>query len=161
MPISMFDASVPVFIRGLTVLSSLLDKGEAHVGTAETDLAPDMLTLAGPVQRASDSAKFAVARLTGSEAPSFADDEETLDALRDRCRITVSYLRSVAPDLFAGSETRSVTFGGGAFQRTLMGDAYLLTFALPNFFFHVATAYDILRHEGVSIGKRDYLGPYG
>ena len=165
MPISMFDASVPVFVRGLTVLSSLLDKGESHVGTAESDLAearlaPDMLTLAGQVQRASDTAKFAAARLTGSEAPSFADDEETFDALRDRCTITISYLRGFAPEIFAGSETRSIAFGAGPSKRTLLGDAYLLTFALPNFFFHVTTAYDILRHEGVPIGKRDYLGPF-
>lgn len=162
MPISMFDASVPVFVRSLTALSGLLDKAESHAGLAliEARLAPDMLTLAGQVQRASDSAKFGAARLTGTEAPSFADDEVTFDALRERCAKTIAYLRGFAPDAFAGSETRSVTFGGGAFRLTLPGDAYLLSFALPNFFFHVTTAYDILRHGGVPIGKRDYLGPY-
>ena len=163
MPISMFDASIPVFIRSLTVLSDLLDKGERHAGLAGVDLvaarlAPDMLTLAGQVQRASDSAKFGAARLTGTEAPSFADDETTFDALRERCAKTISYLRGFTPDAFADSETRSVTFGGAASKRTLPGQAYLLSFALPNFFFHVTTAYDILRHEGVPIGKLDYLG---
>ena len=165
MPISMFDASVPVFVRGLAVLSDLLAKGERHAALAEADLvgarlAPDMMTLAGQVQRASDTAKFGAARLTGRAAPSFADDEATFAALRDRCARTIAYLRGFAPDAFAGSEARTVSFGGGASGRTLPGDAYLLSFALPNFFFHVATAYDILRHEGVPIGKRDYLGPY-
>ena len=164
MPVSMFDASVPVFVRGLTVLSDLLDKGERHAGPAAAELlgarlAPDMLTLAGQVQRASDSAKFGAARLTGTEAPSFADDETTFAALRGRCERTVAYLRGFAPDAFSGGETRSVTFGGAANRRTLPGEAYLLSFALPNFYFHVATAYGILRQAGVPIGKRDYLGP--
>ena len=162
-PISMYDASVPVFVRSLAVLSDLLDKGGRHAGTAATDLvqarlAPDMLTLAGQVQRASDSAKFGAARLTGSVAPSFEDNEATIDELRDRCARTISYLRDLAPDAFTDCETRTVTFGGAASKRTLPGAAYLLTFAVPNFFFHVATAYDVLRQEGVPIGKRDYLG---
>lgn len=165
MPIAMYDATVPVLVRGLTVLSDLLDKGERHAGDAAADLAgarlaPDMLTLAGQVQRASDTAKFAAARLTGGEAPPFADDETTLHALRDRCARTIAFLRGVEPGAFAASETRIVTFGGGASKWTLPGETYLLAFALPNFFFHVATAYDILRHAGVPIGKRDYLGPY-
>ena len=117
-----------------------------------------MLTLAGQVQRASDSAKFGAARLTGSVAPSFEDNEATIDELLDRCARTISYLRDLAPDAFTDCETRTVTFGGAASKRTLVGAEYLLTFALPNFFFHVATAYDVLRHEGVPIGKRDYLG---
>ena len=167
MQVSMFGASVPVFVRGLTVLSGLLDKGVEHArkhGLAEATLvearlAPDMLTLAGQVQRASDSAKFGVARLTGTEAPSFNDDEATFDALQDRCSKTIAYVRSIVPEAFAGSETRSITFGG-ATKTTLPGEAYIFSFALPNFFFHLTTAYDILRHEGVPIGKRDYLGSY-
>lgn len=167
MPISMFDASVPVFTRGLTVLSGLLDKGAryaAEQGIAEADLvggrlAPDMLTLAGQVQRASDSAKFGAARLTGTEAPAFADDETTIAALRERCAKTIAYLGQVQRDGFDGSETRSVTFGSKDAPWTMVGDAYLLSFALPNFYFHVTTAYDILRHKGVPIGKRDYLDP--
>jgi uncharacterized protein len=168
MPLTLYDASIPVFTRGLTILSTLLDKAEAHAsetGAApesyvEARLAPDMLTLAGQVQRASDTAKFGGARLTGTQAPSFADTETTFDQLRARCADTIAYLGTLPPDAFAGRETQAVTFGGGAFQQTLSADRYLLQFALPNFFFHVTTAYDILRHRGVPVGKRDYLGPF-
>ena len=164
MPLSMYDASVPVFKRGLGVLSTLIAKGEAHGGDAAAlvgaRLAPDMLTFAGQVQRANDSAKFAAARLTGGTGPSFPDDETTLAQLRDRCTATIAYLDTVTAEAFEGSETRSVTFGGGDNKWTLVGTAYLLSFALPNFYFHVTTAYDILRHQGVAIGKRDYLGPF-
>lgn len=135
--------------RGLTILSTLLDKAEAYAAesgtvpasTIEARLAPDMLTLAGQVQRASDTAKFAAARLTGTDAPSFADDETTFDQLRERCAKTIAYLRTVAPSAFKDSEARTITFGGGANRWTLPGDRYLLQFALPNFFFHVTTAY--------------------
>ena len=167
MTLSMYDASVPVLTRGLTILSALLDKGEAHgaetgaasSSTIEARLAPDMLTLAGQVQRASDTAKFAAARLTGTDAPSFADEETTFGQLRERCARTVAYLHDVPSAAFESSEARTVTFGGGANKWTLPGDRYLLQFALPNFFFHVTTAYNILRHAGVPVGKRDYLGP--
>ena len=168
MPLSMFDASVPVLTRGLTILSTLLEKGEKHAAENGTDeaalvgarLAPDMLPLAGQVQRASDTAKFAAARLTGTEAPSLPDDETTIDQLRQRCAKTIAYLERVERSGFEDSEQRLVTFGGGANKWTLPGDRYLLTFALPNFFFHVTTAYDILRHRGVPVGKRDFLGPF-
>ncbi|WP_018263347.1 DUF1993 domain-containing protein [Methylobacterium sp. WSM2598] len=166
MSLSLYDASVPVFTRGLTV-STLLDKAEAHAAgsgaalstSVEARLAPDMLTLAGQVQRASDTAKFGAARLTGTQAPSFADDETTFDQLRERCAKTIAYLGTVAPETFAGSETRIVTFGGWANASTLRGDRYLFQFALPTFF-DVTTAYDILQHEGVPVGKCDYLGRY-
>lgn len=168
MSFSLYDASVPVFRRGLTILPTLLDKAETHAGETggdlasyvEARLAPDMLTLAGQVQRASDTAKFGAARLSGREAPSFADDEMTLNQLRERCAKTLAYLDTFSPQHFEGSEARSITFGGGASKWTLPGDRYLLEFALPNFFFHIATAYDILRHRGVPVGKRDYLGSY-
>jgi uncharacterized protein len=168
MPLTLYEASVPVFTRGLTILSTLLDRAEAHADQTgapaasyvEARLAPDMLTLAGQVQRASDTAKFGGARLTGVQAPSFADEETTFAQLRERCARTVAYLGTLAPAAFAGSDTRAVTFGGGANQRTLPADRYVLQFALPNFFFHVTTAYDILRHMGVPVGKRDYLGPF-
>jgi hypothetical protein len=168
MSLTLYEASVPVFTRGLTILSSMLDKAEAHAsgnGVAiasyiEARLASDMLTLAGQVQRASDTAKFGAARLTATEAPSFADEEVTLDQLRERCAKTVAYLGTFAAGSFEGGDTRAVTFGGGANKQTLPGNRYLLQFALPNFFFHVTTAYDILRHKGVPVGKRDYLGPF-
>jgi hypothetical protein len=168
MPLTLYETSIPVFTRGLTILSTLLDTAEAHAsgrGEAlasyvEARLAPDMLTLAGQVQRASDTAKFGAARLTATEAPSFADDETTFEHLRARCAKTVAYLESFTPDAFEGDDTRAITFGGGAHKQTLPADRYILHFALPNFFFHVTTAYDILRHKGVPVGKRDYLGPF-
>ena len=168
MPLSMYQASVPVMVRGLNVLVSLLGTGASHAEASgqsptslvEARLAPDMLTLAGQVQRASDTAKFAASRLTGETAPSFADDEVTIAQLQQRCAATVGFLQTIRPEAFEGAETRSVTFGGRD-KTTLSGDAYLLSFALPNFFFHVTTAYDILRHSGVAIGKRDYLGAFG
>ena len=166
MPLSMYQASVPVLTRGLGVLSDLLAKGEAHARDAGLDpaamvaarLAPDMFPLSGQVQRASDTAKYAAARLTGGSGPSLADEETTFEDLRLRCTRTVSYLETITPEALEGSEAREITFGGGALKATLSGDAYLLTFALPNFFFHVTTAYDILRHLGVPLGKIDYLG---
>lgn len=167
MPLTLYEASVPVFTRGLTILASILDKAESHASLNDVELAsyvdarlaPDMLTLAGQVQRASDTAKFGAARLTATEAPSFADEEVTFDQLRERCSKTIAYLGSFAPGAFEGSETRQVTFGGGTNKQILPGNRYLLQFALPNFFFHVTTAYDILRYKGVPVGKRDYLGP--
>ena len=169
MPLSMYQASIPVFLRGLGVLSSLLDKAEAYAPTAalapaelvQARLAPDMLTLAGQVQRASDTSKFAAARLTGLVAPSFADAEASIEELRQRIRATVAHLQSVPAEGFEGSETRMITYGPSSSPTTLPGAEYLLGFALPNFYFHVTTAYDILRHLGVPIGKRDYLGPLG
>ena len=167
MSYSVYDGSIPVLVRGLTILSALLDKGAAHAQQHNIDpvflpsarLAPDMLTLAGQVQRASDTAKFAAARLTGTEAPSFADEEATFEQLKNRCAKTITYLQSVERTSFEGGDTRQVTFGGSN-GWTLPGDQYLLQFALPNFFFHVTTAYDILRHNGVLVGKRDYLGSF-
>jgi uncharacterized protein len=165
MTLSMYNASVPVLLRGLRVLDSLLAKGVDFAvqqgmdekSLVEARLAPDMLPLSGQVQRASDTAKFAASRLTGLAAPSFADEETSFAELRDRCSRTIAFLEEVDPQAFEGSETRQITFG--AAKRTLSGEAYLLTFAIPNFFFHVTTAYDILRHKGVQIGKSDYLGP--
>lgn len=167
MTFSLYDASVPVLTRGLMNVSALLDKGEAYAlehdiplpSCLNARLAPDMLTLTGQVQRASDTAKFTAARLTATEAPPFADDEATFGELKDRCAKTIAYLRTVEPASFEGSETRQVTFGGGPNRWTMPGHGYLLQFALPNFFFHVTTAYDILRHQGVPVGKRDFLGP--
>jgi uncharacterized protein len=168
MSLSIYESSVPVFARGLAIASSLLDKAVAHAqengadpaSYVEARLAPDMLNLAGQIQRASDTAKFAAARLTGTEAPAFPDEEKSIDELKVRCTKTNAYLEQFSPAQFEGSEQRMVTFGGGANKRTLAGNRYLLSFALPNFFFHVTTAYDILRHLGVPVGKRDYLGSF-
>ena len=165
--LSIYQATIPVFVRGLGILSGLLRKGEAHATATGCDpgslvaarLAPDMLPLAGQVQRASDTAKFGASRLTGAEAPSFPDEESTLAELQDRIARTVGFLERFTETQFAGAEARTITIGSGDSTRHFTGDSYVLTFALPNFFFHVTTGYDILRHNGVPIGKRDYLWP--
>lgn len=167
MPISMYRLTVPVFQRGLSNLKAYLDKAETFAAEKGIDattlagarLAPDMLTLSGQIQRASDTAKLTVARLTGIEAPKFEDTETTIAELRERIARTEAFLATVAAEAFDGSETREVTIAPGGNKRTMAGDTYLLTFALPNFYFHITTAHGILRHEGVGIGKLDYLGP--
>jgi hypothetical protein len=167
MSLSVYDASIPVFLRALHVLSTLLDKAAAYATASNIDpaslvdarLAPDMLTLAGQVQRASDSAKGCAARLTGQEAPGMADSETTLADLQSRISKTIAYLEGFRPDQFDGAETRTVTLKAGLETLSYNGRTYLLAFAVPNFFFHIAMAYAILRHKGVGLGKLDYLGP--
>jgi hypothetical protein len=166
--VSLYRGSVPVFVRGLSVVSALLERAEAHATETgdsasvyiRARLAPDMVDLAGQVQHASDTAKFSVARLTGVRAPSFADDESSFDQLRERCEKTIDFLNSVDVQSFDGAETRTIRFGWEARKWTLRGEDYLLQFGIPNFFFHVTTAHDILRHKGVPVGKRDFLGFY-
>ncbi len=168
MSLSIYDASAPVFIRAFGVLSALLSKAEAYAtahGLAPEELigarlAPDMLTLAGQVQRASDTSKGAASRLTGADMPSFPDDEASFADLKRRIEKTVAYLGSLDPARFDGAESRPVSLKIGPNPVEFDGKSYLLTFALPNFFFHVTTAYAILRHKGLEIGKRDYLGQF-
>jgi len=168
MSLTMYKASIPVFVRELGILTSLLKKGEdfakeqgmAADALVQERLAPDMLTLAGQVQRASDASKLAVERLTGVAAPKFEDSETTYAQLYERIEKTLAYLNSVSAEAFNEAATREVKLNYGDFQPVFTGESYLLTFAIPNFFFHVVTAYDILRHKGVPVGKRDYLGPY-
>lgn len=161
MSISMYRASIPVFIRALNNLSAILKKGEAHAGSAsfiEARLAPDMLTLAGQVQRASDAAKAGAARLGGIDNPSFPDTEKTFAELQTRIKKTIDFLQSVSPAQIDGSEQKKIEFKAGQRELKFTGVDYLFGFALPNFYFHVTTAYAILRHSGVPIGKMDYLG---
>ncbi|MDR5739567.1 MULTISPECIES: DUF1993 domain-containing protein [unclassified Caballeronia] len=166
MSLSMYRASIPVFIRGLEVCASLLQKGAAFAdekGLAHADvigarLAPDMLPLAAQVQRASDTAKLSAQRLSGVEAPRFEDDEDSFAALQERIAKTVAYLKSIDKAALADSETRTVTLKFPDFSPSFSGVDYLLGFGLPNFYFHVVTTHDILRHLGAPIGKRDYLG---
>ncbi len=161
MPISMYRASIPVFIRALGNLSAILKKGETHEGSAsfiDARLAPDMLTLAGQVQRASDAAKAGAARLGGIDNPSFADTEKTFAELQARIKKTIEFLHGVKPEQIDGGEQRTIQFKAGGRELKFTGIDYLFGFALPNFFFHVTTAYAILRHEGVPVGKMDYLG---
>jgi hypothetical protein len=168
MSLTMHRASVPVFIRGLEVLDALLTKAEAHAKETGIDpavlvgarLAPDMFTLAGQIQRASDASKLAVQRLSAGEAPRFDDNETTLPELRTRIASTITYLRSVTPEQLAGSDTRLIELKAGSHTMQFVGINYLFEFALPNFYFHVTTAYGILRNQGLKIGKLDYLGPF-
>ena len=169
MTLSLYDFAVPAFLRGFSTLSTLFEKAEtfAERKTISTDvlvnarLAPDMLPLVGQVQRMSDTAKNAIGRLSGASAPSFPDEEKTLQDVRNRIAMTVDYLSSVAPEALGGSEERPINLKVGKLDVTFTGRDYLTTFALPNFYFHLTTAYAILRHNGVEIGKRDYLGPLG
>lgn len=168
MPLSMYQASIPVFLRALNVVSTLLKKGEAHAvanGISPDTLlgarlADDMMPLTAQVQRISDTAKLCISRLCSLDAPKFDDDETSFEQLQERIAKTVAYLKGVNDTQFAGSEERDVTLTFGPFSQTFTGPDYLLTFALPNFYFHVTTAYDILRNQGVTLGKLDYLGPY-
>lgn len=159
MPLSMSQASVPHFLRGFGQLTVILKKGEAvDPGLISARLAPDMLPLSGQVQRASDTAKGCVARLSGADNPGFADDEKSFADLYARIEKTVDFIKSVPASRIDGSETRQVELkaGGKIFEFT--GLDYLQRHAIPNFYFHITTAYAILRHEGVAIGKRDFLG---
>jgi hypothetical protein len=166
MSISMFSASVPIFLRMLESLAAWLDKAELHAAAKKFDpdvllavrLAPDMLAFVSQVRIACDSAKFAVSRLAGADAPKFADDEKTMAELKERVRRTIVYVQSVPPESIDGSEERDVTVPRRDGPVVVKGEAYLKHVALPNFFFHVTTAYALLRHNGVELGKSDYLG---
>jgi uncharacterized protein len=166
MSLSMYQASVPVLKRTLTNLSAILDKAVADAESRKIDpavlvnsrLAPDMHPLSRQVQIASDIAKGGVARLAGVEPPSYADTEASFPELKERIAKTVAFLDGFKADQVDGSEDRQIklTFPGG--EMNFSGRDYLFNFVLPNVFFHVTTAYAILRHNGVAIGKRDFLG---
>ena len=161
MPLSMYQASIPLLVRGLDTLSAVLKKGEAHPDAAtlvEARLAPDMFTLAGQAQRASDTAKGCAARLAGIDNPSFPDTEATFAQLHERIAKTVAFLQGVKPAQIDGSEDKTIAFKAGPYMLNFTGASYLATFVIPNFYFHATTAYDILRHKGVAVGKMDYLG---
>jgi hypothetical protein len=168
MPISMYQASIPVFIRHLGNLSEILKKAVAHAEERaeasslllEARLAPDMFPLIQQVQRVSDTAKGAAARLAGTELPSFPDTETTFEELHERIRKTVAFLQSVPAEKFEDSETKEIVLRPRGGEMRFDGQGYLLNFALPNFFFHVTIAYAILREQGVPIGKMDYLGGF-
>ena len=166
MSITMHSASVPVFVRMLGNLLAWLDKAEAHAKERHFEpsvylaarLAPDMLGFVKQVQIACDSAKFGVARLAGMEAPKFDDDEASLAELRERVRKTLAFVQSVPAERIAGTESKEVVVPRRDGSMTLRGDAYLAHFVLPNFYFHLTTAYALLRHNGVVLGKSDFLG---
>jgi hypothetical protein len=164
----LYEASVPVFTHALENLSLLLRKAEAHAQAQALDpasliearLAPDMFNLARQVQSAADAAKICTARLAGQKPPSDPDTETTFDELQARIAKTLGFIRSVDPALIASAIGRVIEVPLPSGSRHFTGRSYLLKFCLPNFFFHAATAYGILRHKGVAIGKLDYLGTF-
>jgi hypothetical protein len=169
MPITLSSASLPIFKTTLTNLDHCLAKAQANATARKFDpnvlvgvrLAPDMLPFAAQIRIACDAAKLAVARIGGLEAPKFEDNEATFDDLRQRIAKTQAWLATVPSDALDGREEVDITFPVGRDKtRTMKGEAYLKHWALPNFFFHVTTAYALLRHNGVDLGKADYLaGP--
>lgn len=166
MSLSMYQASVPVFIRMLGNLSAILEKAAAYAETKKIDpsvllnarLAPDMFPLVVQVRFVCDTAKGSAARLAGSEPPSHADNETTFAELQARIAKTIDYLRSLSAAQIDGSEERTIILKMRTTEMQFQGQPYLLTFALPNFYFHLTTAYGILRHNGLDIGKVDFLG---
>ncbi len=166
MTISMYQASVPVFQRQLTALSNILGKAEAYVEARKIDpnallldrLCADMFTLTRQVQITCDQAKGGVARLAGVEVPTWEDKETTFADLKARISKTLDYIAGFSPEQIDGSEEREIVLQMRAGAMTFKGQAFLLGFSMPNFYFHMTTAYAILRHNGVDIGKRDFLG---
>ncbi|UTW08693.1 DUF1993 domain-containing protein [Pseudomonas benzenivorans] len=166
MSLSMYHASIPVFVRQLGNLSTILGLAAADAEARKIDpsvffnarLAPDMFPLSRQVQIACDGAKAGVALLAGVEAPSHADDETNLAELQARIAKTLEFLQAVSPEQIDGSEARTVTLKRRDKETHFQGQAFLLDHVLPNFYFHYTTAYAILRHNGVAVGKRDFLG---
>jgi len=166
MSISMYQVSVPVFVKTLGNLSAVLDKAAAFAAAKKVDqsvllglrLAPDMLNFTRQIQVACDFAKGACARLAGLEVPGWEDTEASIDALKARIARTIEFIGVIKPEQIDGSEGRDINIKIRGEAATFKGQPYLLVQVLPNFFFHAATAYDILRHNGVEIGKRDFLG---
>jgi uncharacterized protein len=166
MAISMHSASAPVFVRVLENMLNWLDKAQAHAEARKFDpnnflaarLAPDMLPFVKQVQIASDHAKGAMARLAGIENPKYEDNEASIDELRERIRKTVAFVKSVPADKVDGSEGREIVLPTRRGELRMDGESYLKHFALANFYFHCTTAYALLRHGGVELGKVDFLG---
>ncbi|MCA3560527.1 MAG: DUF1993 domain-containing protein [Aestuariivirga sp.] len=161
----MYDASVPVFAHFLRSLSAILKKAEMHCAARKIEpsvilaarLFPDMFAFTRQVQIASDAAKGAGARLAGVAVPSWPDEEKTFDELQTRIGKTLEFLAALKPEQFAGAEDRDIHLKAGGRELEFRGFAYLETWAKPNFFFHLTTAYAILRHNGIELGKPDFL----
>ena len=166
MPLSMYDAAFPPVIKMLETLSAILDKAASHCEKRKIDpsvlihyrLAPDMYALPRQFQIVTDQAKGMAARLAGMEVPSYPDTESTFEELKGRLAKTVDFIKSVPKTQIEGSEDRDIVLKVGGSEMKFKGREYVFGFALPNFYFHATTAYDILRHAGVELGKRDFLG---
>lgn len=166
MTISMYQASVPRLANVLGNLSRILDKAQAHAEAKKLDatvlsearLFPDMFNLTRQVQIACDTAKSVVARLAGAEIPAYEDNERSFDELKARIAKTIAFVQSFTPEQIDGTEDKAIVTKRGDKETHYVGMQFLLGHAIPNVYFHVTTAYNILRHNGVEIGKRDYLG---
>lgn len=166
MTISMYQASVPRFVSILGNLSNILDKAQVHVEARKLDAAtlttyrlfPDMLPMTAQVQIACDTAKGVVARLAGVEIPAYEDNEKTLADLKARIARTIAFIQTLAPRQIDGTEDKEIVIKRRDKETRYKGMQFLLGHAIPNFYFHVTTTYNILRHNGIEIGKRDYLG---
>jgi uncharacterized protein len=166
MTISMYQASVPRFVNILGNLTGILDKAQAYVDARKIDdtnltsyrLFPDMLPMTKQVQIACDNVKGVVARLAGVDIPVYEDNEKSLADLKARIAKTIAFIQTVKPGQIDGTEDKEIVIKRGDKETRYTGMQFLLGHALPNFYFHVTTAYNILRHSGVDIGKRDYLG---
>lgn len=164
--LSMYQASVPVIIHALTNLSAILKKGEAFATAKKIEpsvlinarLAPDMFPLSRQVQIATDVTKGGVARLAGAEIPSYADNEASFAELYERIAKTITFIKGFTSAQIDGSETKTISLKVGGNDMSFNGQDYLTKFVLPNLYFHTTAAYAILRHNGVELGKRDYLG---
>lgn len=165
--LTMYDSAIPTLKRMLTNLSAILKKGEAHADAKKIDqsillnarLAPDMYALTRQVQIATDMSKGAVARLAGLEIPKYEDNETTFADLQARIAKTVAFIDGIKPAQLEGSENRDIVISVRDTNLEFKGQAYLLNWVNPNVYFHIATAYNILRHNGVELGKLDFLGP--
>jgi len=168
MSLTMYQASIPVFIRMLGNLSLILDKAAIYAEDKKIDpailinarLAPDMYPLSRQIQIATDMVKGCAARLAGIEVPSYEDNETTFADLQARITKTVNFLQNVRAEQIDGSEERTITLQLRSKEISFLGQPYLLHFVLPNFYFHITTTYAILRHNGLAIGKMDYIGNY-
>ena len=162
----MYEALVPTAIRSLENLSAILAKAEIHAQNKKTDqsvfvnsrLFPDMLPLSRQIQIACDAAKAGAARLAEIEIPSHPDSEETFAQLQERINKTIEFLKTIKPNQINGKEELKISYTQHGKERNFIGLPFLLNYTLPNIFFHITTAYGILRHNGVELGKRDYLG---
>ena len=166
MSLSMYQASIPVFVQILSALSTVLDKAQTHAAAKKIDpavllaarLAPDMFPLSHQIQIACDFAKGAAARLAGTKVPSWPDNEKSFADLGERIRKTIDFVQAIKPAQIDGSEDRDVTISVAGQAVTFKGRPYLIQFVMPNFYFHATAAYAILRHNGVELGKRDFVG---
>lgn len=168
MQITMYQASAPRFVHMLKNLSSMLDKAQAHAEARKIDpaalttfrLYPDMFPFSRQVQVACDVAKGAAARLAGVEVPKHEDTEQTFPELKARIAKTIAFIETIRPEQIDGSEEKDIVVKLGKQEYRFKGMQYLLNWAYPNFYFHVTTAYNILRHNGVELGKRDFVGDF-